>query len=1099
MRFGLLGPLAVWTSEGKPVRVPEVKVRALLADLLLHEGRAVSAERLLDDLWGERLPGNPGNTLQTKVSQLRRALEAGEPGARHSVAHRPPGYALLAEPGAVDVQRFRALTAQARDAPGPRERAALLADALALWRGPALADFADEPFAAGAVRRLEEERLAAVEEHADARLALGEHAALTAELADLVVRHPLRERLRGLQMRALYRAGRQSAALDGFAQLRALLVDELGLEPGPELTALQRAIRAQDSALDGPPAPPTVRTNIAPQLTELVGRHDDVREVRARLGAARLVTLTGPGGVGKTRLAIETARRLADAADGVSGGAWLVELAGIEQHVCPESECPAAVWVVEVVAAALGVRDSPAGPVPSGAQADLVERVGDALRAEEVLLVLDNCEQVADPVADLVQRLLRAAPRLRVLATSREPLGVPGEVLWHVQPLALPAPADTLPAVREASAVRLFAARAAAAAPGFVLDEHTAPAVAAICRRLDGIPLALELAAGRVRALGVHELLARLDDRFRVIAGGPRGAPARQRTLRATIDWSWELLTPAERTVLRRLAVHAEGCSLAAAESVCAGEGVRPDEVLDLLVRLVDRSLVVSQGPTSAEPRFRLLETVAAYCLERLADVGEVEQVRQRHIHHYLALAERAEPELRGPEQRQWLEQLDAESANLRAAFEHVVQHADGAEPALRLAGALTWYWFLRGRFGEATRSLRRALAVPGTAPPVARAHAAAWLAGLRVLEGDGPERTELDPPVIEGEPTATARMRWFVGYTLATVGDMAAAERLTRAALATFEAIGDRWGIAAGLVDRASQAMATGHLDAAERYATRSAELFAEVGDRWGQTQSTFALGALAEIAGDYPRAERHHRRGLQMAEELGLWGEVSYQLSWLGRVALLTGSLGEADELHERARRMAVEHGFAPGRIYAVTGLALGARRAGRLDAAEEHLDVALEWGRGVDFEPANSLILAELGFVAELRGDAALATRRQLDGYAIAGRFGDPRAVALALEGLAGAVALGGAPEHAARLLGAAAAARAGVGRPLPPAERGDVDRITAAACRALGEAGFAAEFARGTAAPPDELVSELASSPSDTAAPRTRPTSVSEEVS
>ena len=397
MRFGVLGPLAVWTSEGKPVRVPEVKVRALLADLLLHEGRAVSAERLLDDLWGERLPGNPGNTLQTKVSQLRRALEAGEPGARHQVAHRPPGYALLAEPGAVDVQRFRALTAQARDAPGPRERAALLADALALWRGPALADFADEPFAAGAVRRLEEERLAAVEEQAEARLALGEHAALTGELADLVARHPLRERLRGLQMRALYRAGRQSAALDSFAQLRALLVDEVGLEPGPELTALQRAILAQDPTLDGPPA---VRTNIAPQLTELVGRHDDVREVRARLGAARLVTLTGPGGVGKTRLAIETARRLADAADGVSGGAWLVELAGIEQHVCPESECPAAVWLVEVVAAALGVRDSPAGPVPSGAQADLVERVGDALRAEEVLLVLDNCEQVADPVAE---------------------------------------------------------------------------------------------------------------------------------------------------------------------------------------------------------------------------------------------------------------------------------------------------------------------------------------------------------------------------------------------------------------------------------------------------------------------------------------------------------------------------------------------------------------------------------------------------------------------------------------------------------------------------------------------------------------------------
>ncbi len=680
--------------------------------------------------------------------------------------------------------------------------------------------------------------------------------------------------------------------------------------------------------------------------------------------------------------------------------------------------------------------------------------------------MLDNCEQVVEAVAALAGRLLRAAPGLRILATSREPLGVAGEVLWEVPPLEVPDAGDS-DAVRASSAVRLFAARAEAAAPGFSLDAATAPAVAAICRRLDGLPLALELAAGRVRALGVHELLARLDDRFALLAGGPRDAPDRQRTLRAVIDWSWELLTPAERVVLRRLAVHAEGCDLEAAEAVCAGDGVRRDEVLDLLARLVDRSLVVSQAP-----RFRLLESVAAYGLERMAEVGELEVVRQRHSAHYLALAERAEPELRGVDQHRFLERLDAEAANLRAAVDHLVQQADGAEPALRLVQALCWYWFLRGRTGEAVRSLRAALAVPGAAPAAARCQAAAWLTALRVLDGERPDDAALDVSDI-ADPVARARTQWFLGYALTTVAD-ARAVPLTSAALATFEALGDRWGIAAALTDRVSQL----HYAGAQEQAARAAVLFREVGDRWGQVQATFALGTLAELAGRYADAAEQHRTGLRMAEDLGLWAEVSYQLSWLGRIALLERRFAEAEELHRRAVETAVAHGFAPGRIYALTGLALGERRTGRLDAAEEHLQEVLDWHRGVDAELATTLIHAELGFVAELRGDAETAVERQLAGHAVARRTGDPRALALALEGLAGAVALAGAHRHAARLLGAAAAAREGVGAPLPAAERGDVDRATAAACGALGEATFSAEFARGAAADPDELVEAAA---------------------
>jgi predicted ATPase/DNA-binding SARP family transcriptional activator len=1033
VRFGVLGPVAVWADDGSPVRVPERKVRLLLADLLVHEGRSVAVERLVEHLWGPQEPGNPLNTLQTKVSQLRRTLERA--GGGQLVVRQPPGYLIRLEPGALDVHRFRALTAQAREAADPAERVALLSDALELWRGPALADVRDEPFAVAVVQRLDEERLAAEEERAEARLALGgaELGPLVAELGDLVARHPLRERLRGLHMRALYRAGRQGDALASYAELRAALVDELGLEPGSEITALQRAILAQDPELQGPPAP--ARHPITAPLTELVGREDAVARVREQLRAARLVTLTGPGGVGKTSLAVAVAREHPDAC--------LVELAGLDRQVCSEDACPAEHWVVTAVATALGLRDS----------GDPVERIAEALGGSRLLLVLDNCEQVVDAVAVVAGRLLRTVPGLRVLATSREPLGVTGEVLHEVPPLELPA------------GVQLFAARAAAAAPGFVLDADTAPAVAAICRRLDGLPLALELAAGRVRALGVHELLARLDNRFALLAGGPRDAPDRQRTLRAVIDWSWELLTPGEQIVLRRLAVHAEGCDIEAAEAICAGEGVRPGEVLDLLARLVDRSLVVSRPP-----RFRLLETVAAYGLERMAEAGELECVRQRHAAHYLAFAERAEPELRGAHQQRWLERLDAESANLRAAVDHLVQQADGAEQALRLVQALCWYWFLRGRTGEAVRSLRAALAVPGTAPAGARVQAAAWLTALRVLDGEPPDDAALDVSAI-ADPVARARTQWFLGYVLTTVGDTRAVS-LTSAALATFEALGDRWGIAAALADGVSQSFYAGERERAER----SAALFRELGDRWGQVQASFALGAIAELAGRYAEAAEQHRAGLRMAEELGLWAEVSYQLSWLGRVALLEGRFADAEELHRRAVDTAVAHGFAPGRIYALTGLALGERRTGQLDAAEQHLREVLDWHLGSGADIATTLIHAELGFVAELRGDAEGAQAHHLAGHAIARRSGDRRALALALEGLAGSVALAGAHRQAARLLGAAAAARESVGAPLPPAERGDVDRITATATAALGEAAFAEEFARGGLTDPDELVGE-----------------------
>jgi predicted ATPase/DNA-binding SARP family transcriptional activator len=1042
VRFGLLGPLAVWRADGTPLRIRETKVRALLADLLVHEGRPVPADRLVDDLWEQRPPANPLGALQTRVSQLRRALEDAEPGGRELVVWHPPGYRLALGEHPVDAALFADSARRANATTDPRAKAALLTEALALWRGQALADFADAQFARPYAHRLEEHRLTALEAQAEARLLLGEHALLADELAELVERHPLRERLRATHLRALYRAGRQGEALAGYQRLRQLLADELGLDPGPELVELQRAILARDPALElGPvtaaPVATRPRTNLPAPLTELIGRSEAVRELRTRLAEHRLVTLTGPGGVGKTRIALQTAAELAGS---FPDGVWLVELAGATGELA------------ELVAVVLGVRDDVAGPGRPFAQA---ERLAEAVRGSRMLLVLDNCEHVVEPVAELAGRLLRAAPGLHILATSQEPLGLTGELRWSVPPLELPADGSGAPP-GESPAVRLFVARATAALSSFRLTDVNSAAVTAICRRLDGIPLALELAATRVPTLGVQGLAERLDNRFQLLTAGSRDAPARQRTLRAMLEWSWELLTAAEATVLRRLAVHVEGCTLAAAEAVCAGDGVQPAQVLDLVTRLADRSLVVVTDGADGS-RYRLLESVAAYCVERLHEAGELHAARQRHRDHYTALAEGAQ--LRGPAQRTWLHRLDAEAGNLRAALVHATEQGDPMA-ALRLVNAQAWYWVLRGRLGEGRRSAAAALALPG-GEPAATAMAATWQAGFALRLGE-----EATPPEWTGHP-GHAIAHWFLGFAQTGFGAPADSERRVNMALAAFEAAGDSWGIAAALSTKSRHALARSDLPELARLGEQSRTLFRELGDHWGQLQAVFGLGTLAQITGDYAEAAALHQDGVRLAEELGLWTEVSDHLCQLGRVALLTGGYDQAAEYHRCAGKLAVEQGYLVGQEFAEVGLALGARRQHNLDDAEARLRHWLDWDRRMGSSPGMALILAELGFIAELRGDADAALAAHSDGLAAATATGDPRAVALAWEGLAGARALAGRHEHAARLLGAAAMARESAGARLPPAEQADVRRITAVVRRALGEPAFSAEVAAGAA--------------------------------
>ncbi|WP_173037716.1 BTAD domain-containing putative transcriptional regulator [Phytohabitans flavus] len=1054
MRFGVLGPLAVWTDSGRAVAVPGAKVRALLAALLVREGRPVSTDRLVDELWGDEPPGNPPAALAVKVSQLRKALDDAEPGGRALVGSGPAGLTLHTR--AVDALDFTALLARAADEPRPDARVVLLDDALALWRGSAYADHRDEALAEAAVARLEEQRLTAIDDRAEAYLALGRHATVADSLADVVAKSPLRERSRGLRMLALYRSGRQTEALDAFADLRSRLIEELGLEPGPEIAALHQAILAQDPALDAaPPAEARPTSNLPAPVTELVGRDKAIAELTDLVRASRLTVLTGPGGVGKTRLAVEVARR---AQASFPDGAWLVELAAADGG---EDS------IIDTVASALGLRDTATGTLPR------VDRLAAALRSRRMLLVLDNCEHLIADLAAVAYKLLRAVPDLVVLGTSREPLDLPGETVWPVPPLDLPATTGGDPG--SSSAVRLFVARAAAADKGFTLDASNAGLVTALCRRLDGIPLALELAATRVRGLGIKQLVAGLDDRFRLLAPGHRGAEPRHQTLTATIDWSWRLLTAPERVVLRRLAVQADGCTLEAAEAICAAADLPRQDVPDLLARLVDRSLVVRLGP-----RYRLLESVAAYCLERLTEADELAVTRRRHLHYYTALAEQAEELLRGPDQGHWLRVLDTEAANLRSAVDFALREGD-SDAGLRLVNALAWYWFLRGRLDEARRAMRAALAAStGSASGSARARATAWETGFAFLLGDvadWPARHDAALGEFDDadDDTAHARAAWFLAYAEIDLGDVAATETLLNDTLTRFDKTDDRWGSAATLVLLAKLAYIRGDAEVVARDGAGAAALFRRLGDRWGVLQAAEWLGAHASLGGDYDTAVTLHTEGLAIARELDLWADVAGHLGWLGWIAMERGDYAAARAHSSEALALANQQGAPLLAAFATMGLAWTARRAGDLDTATTHLRSLLDAAADRDSEAGQPLyvpsVLVELGHIAEHRGELTVAADHHREALRVARGLGAARDVAAALTGLASTAAASGDHQEAATLLGAADAARQPTGKPPTAAERGDLDRATNATRAALG-ADFEDYFARGLRTRPDD---------------------------
>ncbi|WP_116951692.1 AfsR/SARP family transcriptional regulator [Jiangella endophytica] len=781
----LLGPFDLTGTDGESLAAGGPRARAVLALLALDAGRWVAVSRLVDGVYGTRLPGSPRHAIEAQVSRLRSRGVAVEQG--------PAGYRLAVSPDAVDVHRFTRLAAQGASAlSGPHSSggaaaaAELLRSALELWRGPALTDLAAAPFAAPAAADLQERRLATLEDLAEAELALGRHRALTVSLTSLAAAEPLRERLHGQLMRALGADGRRAEALAVFARLRDRLGDELGASPSPELVALNTALLRDDV--------PTVSPRPLPaQLTGFVGRTAEVARVRELLTSGRLVTLTGPGGVGKTRLAFEAA--------GPADDVCFADLGAVEDG----ADLPA------VLLGALGLSATGLFPIRSG-PVDPAERLVSALADRRILLVLDTCDRVVTELAVLLRRLLAAAPGVRVLATGREPLGLTGEQVWPVHPL----PPD--------DADRLFGQRAAAAAPALVpalrsdeIGTTATPgsvtgrphrpdgaadpaAIRRICTALDGLPLAIELAAARLRTVGLAELADRMDDRFALLSRGDRTAAPRHRTLRAVTEWSWDLLSPDEQRFTARVAAFPGGVTATTAATIdpC------PD---DLLAGLTEKSLLQRTGD-----RYRMLSTVREFCAARLPAADDI---HARHARTFLELAEAAEPHLRGHEQLTWLARLDAEHDNLAAALRWSAEH----DPVLglRLLAALTWHGHLRGQTGERAAVAGRLAAATAALPDHREEHALAVATAAAggpaaVLSPPGPPRSPYLPLIrfmsegphggieFAADPwsRAFARVAAAVGHTLD--GEPAAAERELTAAHARFAELGDRWGRAVAL-----------------------------------------------------------------------------------------------------------------------------------------------------------------------------------------------------------------------------------------------------------------------------------------------------------
>lgn len=954
VQIDILGPLRVRAGDVE-VHIRRGIPRLILTALALRVGDVVTTATLADVVWGDHQPRNPANALQVQVSYLRRALLAGgEEG--QAIVTAGSGYRLVVSSEDVDARRFETIIrrvlspAEASPDGGDLGR---LDEALALWRGEPLQDLADAAFAEGDRSRLEELRWEAVEARYDLLLAMGRHREVIGELSQLTAEEPLRERFHEQKMLALYRSDRQSDALRAYDQARTVLVEELGLDPGKGLNQLQARILASDPTLDvvsaelATDAPVATGVGVANRsvavlvpaapppipLTPTVGREVEIARLHALSQRNRLVTLTGPAGAGKTRLA--------------------VELGLLEQEACRVvyvdfGPVPAAELVAATVAGRLGLSVLP--------DDDVVQQIADRLADQPTLLVLDTCEHVLEAAAAIASRTVHRSETSRVLATSQRPLGITGEIAWPVPPLAL-APPDATEAdtVRDFPAILLFEQRAVAVNPEFSIHDGNAADVAAICLSLDGLPLAIELAAAQAVALSPASIRSRLEDRFAVLVGGSSDVVHRQQTLRAALDWSYALLDTDQRRLLGRLSVCPGSFDLDAATSLAPPDVEDPVSVLASLVR---HSVVMRDG----EERFRLLDSVRAYAAEKLDDLSAASRA---HAEHFLAFAETAFPHLRSADQLEWLARVRQDIPQLRAAWRWA-SSVDDEDIMARLVVALAWFWTLEGMLDEAMHIYDRVLDL-STPPPGTRARLLASFALLVASLGDlrGARKAAqeaLDRLVDVDDPGALGDALNALAVAQWALGEYTAAADTHERAFEAYRSVGDLWGVGVAVTLRARTAVDAGEPDV-QSLAADAVTAARVCGDRHIVALALDQLGRVALAAGDTTSATEHAQESLSLNESVGYVEGTVASLHLLGSVYLASGQPERARQAHQRQLAMAATIGHAAAMCEAVDDLA-------RVAARQGHLADAAVWWTTVDRERERRSLPRRLPDETEIR---------------------------------------------------------------------------------------------------------------------------------
>jgi predicted ATPase/DNA-binding SARP family transcriptional activator len=1047
-------PLSVCVLDGVRAsrgdqRIPIIgpKLQGILGALALAVPHSVSTDRLIDGIWGEATLGNPLNALQAQISQLRRAV------GNDAVRHGDGGYRLAVEPDDVDALVMARCLDEGRAAASRgdlAEASERFTAATALAHGTPLAGVLDLPFAGAESTRLTELLLSAHEGDIDARLGLGRHAEVLAPIQALVAQHPWHERFHAQLIIALYRCGRQADALAAFQRVRKGLADELGLDVGPELQALERAVLSQDPALASPvPLAASRRATVLPTyLTSFVGRAAEFAQLAEAVTRNRIVTVVGPGGVGKSRLLVESVAGWATERE-----VWYIELAPVLDPVA----------VPETIAAAVGAPDASTTDDPAAGRPLL--RIIDRIGKRDATIVLDNCEHVAEAAGRTAFALLNACPELRIVCTSREPLAVAGELLVHLTPLAA------------GDAAGLFLERARSVQPDVRIDPEDEE-LRDLCAQLDNLPLAIELAAAKTKLLAVGEITARLQDRFRLLRSSDRIGEERHRGLRATIDGSYEMLFEGERRTFCRLALFAGGATVEAIESVCG------EDALEDVERLIERSLVTADrsGPRT---RFRMLESLRAYGVARLVDDGGDSDAIADFLAWHTDLAHRAEIAARGADQVEWLERLDEEHDNLRAAFAHAESHDPDA--GLRLIGSLILPWYYRGRRQESRHWAETFLDASVQPDPATLAKALAWCGFIAESSGwtgtpggieqeldlaERRQRRALELALGTGDRQLIADVRMLLPVTLtrrAVAGidtrpqeldDLLGSARLAYAEL------DDDYGASIVALTHAIVALSSGDLEAATALVETARRHAVRTGERFTNSRVEWLLGMLADVRGDPETAYHHIERSIRLMDELGMEQAVTAQAALLVPLAERSGwpELAAQWRTYVQGRVPGVARDELLTMASARNGEALAARARGDVDHARAaHLDALTSYETaGVSGGVAYTETC--LGFLEEAMGDGDAAADHHAAALAAAMTANEPASLALALEGLA-SVARAADIDASAELLGAASA----IWSEAPGATascRSDVQRVTDDVRARLGATAFDAAFERGS---------------------------------